>query len=143
MKSLLFRIALSCALVILGLSQSFAQCSDKDIRRNTRSGLESYVFETATSKAYNTFSEPRNTIDAAFTVFSGEEYRILNLCAGFGQDVEFAVFDTKKKQIFAGKGDQKIFDFTPSETGDYTVRFKFKEVANPNACVSFAVGYKL
>lgn len=146
MKSKALRFFLSCGLIlsaVFATQVAQAQCSDKEVRKNTRSGLESYVFETASSKSFNTFNEPRQTIDAKFTVFSNEEYRVLNLCNGFGQAVEFMIFDTKGKQIFSGKGDQKIFDFTPAQTGDYTIRFKFAEQSNPNACVAFAVGYKL
>jgi len=140
MKSIIF-----CVLLLAGFSinTASAQCSDKDVRKSTKSGLDSYVFETASAKNFNDFSEPRNIVDAAITVFADEEYRFINLCAGFGQAVEWQVIDASQKVIFTGKGEQKFFDYKPRVGGDFILRFKFKEVANPNACIAYAVGYKL
>jgi len=140
MKSLILSFLLIAGFTV---STSMAQCSDKEVRKNTKSGLESYVFETASAKSYNTFSEPRNIVDAAITVFADEDYRFINLCNGFDQAVEWQVIDANGKAIFTGKGEQKFFDYKPRVGGDFILRFKFKEISNPNACVAYAVGYKL
>lgn len=130
------------ALIIADIA--IAQCDAKKFRKMTKEGLGQYIFETASSKAFNEFAEPRKMIDAAFSVYAQENYRVLNLCDGFTSPVEFTVYDSDKKQIFTNASDltKTKFDFTAEKTGDYIIRFKFTEAQNPNACVSFCVGYR-
>jgi hypothetical protein len=139
MKSIFLSIIATLAIVLA----ASAQCNDKNIRTATKQGLESYIFENASAKNYNSFPEPRKTIDVVVSLFNDENYRIVNLCSGFDQNVEFTVFDINQKALFTGKGSDKFYDFRPRAAGDYTIRFNFKEVANPNACVAYAVGFKL
>lgn len=125
------------------VAETVAQCSDKVIRKIIKDGLEQYVFETASSKPFNSFGEPRKSIDAGFTVYAKENYRVLNLCQGFNQPVEFIILDADKKEIFRSQDmAQNKYDFTAEKGGEYTIRFKFQEQNNPDACVAFAIGYK-
>ena len=144
MKNNIIALALVAFIACFGTSDSKAQCSDKNIRKQCKAGLEAYIFETASSKPFNMFAEPRKRIDAAFSVYAQENYRILNLCEGFGAGVEFSVYDSQNNRLFTNNKDnaQNKFDFTAEKSGDYIIRFQFSEPANPSACVAFAVGYK-
>lgn len=141
----IYYLSLVFALVIGYSFTANAQCDDKETRKKVKAGLQEYVFETASSKQFNAFREPRKVIDATFSVYSDEQYRIINLCSGFNQKVVFSIYDSKKKLIYTNDKDpsEKSFDFKALETGDYTIRFNFSEESTPTGCVSFAVGYKL
>lgn len=125
-------------------SNTNAQCSQKDIRKRCKSGLESYLFESAANKPFNQFPEPRKIIDAAFTVYAQENYRVLNLTEGFASQYEFVIFDTQKNKIFSNEKDpaKNKFDFTADRSGEYIIRYIVSETNNATACVSYVVGYK-
>jgi len=138
-------ILLITVLSLVFVNSLSAQCDDKETRKKVKIGLADYVFETASSKAFNAFQEPRKTIDATFSVYADEQYRVLNLCAGFSQKIVFSIYDSNKKLLWTNEKDvnDKSFDFKASQTGDYTIRFSFNEENAATGCVSFAVGYKL
>ncbi|MES2389684.1 MAG: hypothetical protein V4543_16890 [Bacteroidota bacterium] len=144
MKTNLPVLIIVALLAFFGSSESNAQCSDKNIRKQCKAGLENYIFETASSKPFTMFAEPRKRIDAAFSVYAQENYRILNLCEGFSGAVEFSVFDSQNNKLFTNNKDNSLnkFDFTAEKSGDYIIRFQFAEATNASACVAFAVGYK-
>ena len=136
--------ALALFAVIVGADYANAQCDAKKFRKQCKDGLGAYIFETASSKGFNEFAEPRKMIDAAFSVYAQESYRVLNLCDGFSAPVEFHVYDSERRELFNNSSDlsKNKYDFTADKTGDYVIRFKFSENSNPSACVSFAIGYK-
>ncbi|MFY8033958.1 MAG: hypothetical protein ACOVMN_05525 [Flexibacteraceae bacterium] len=141
----IYYLSLLGILILGNCYNAAAQCDDKETRKKVKAGLKEYVFETASSKQFNAFREPRKVIDATFSVYADEQYRVLNLCAGFKQKVIFSIYDSKKKLIYSNDKNptETSFDFKALETGDYTIRFNFTEESTPTGCVSFAVGYKL
>lgn len=124
----------------------FGQCSDKVIKKLCKEGLGTYIFESAAFKPLSAFGGKKNIVEAAFSVYSQESYRVLNLCQGFSADVEFAILDTDGNQIFNSQSEKgkKHFDFIAQKSGDYTIKFFIpkNDVNSPNSCIAFAIGYK-
>lgn len=125
---------------------AFAQCSDRSIKKLTREGLGTFIFESAAFKPLSAFGNKKSTIEAAFSVYSQESYRVLNLCQGFSDQVEFNIYDTDRNLLFSNKSEKTTvhYDFIAQKSGDYTIEFRIPsaDVRNPNPCVAFAIGYK-
>jgi hypothetical protein len=125
---------------------AMAQCSDKTIKKATKDGLGSYIFESAAFKPLSSFSSSRGKVEAAFSVYSQETYRVLNLCQGFSEVPEFAIYDTDKTLLFSSAKDKgkQNYDFVAAKSGDYTIQFSIPtaDSKNGSACVAFAIGYK-
>jgi hypothetical protein len=138
-------LTLSIAIVSIGQS-AFAQCSDKTIKKLTKEGLGTYIFESAAFKPLSAFGAKKNVVEAAFSVYSQESYRVLNLCQGFSDVVEFAVYDTEHNLLFSNKTDKsvKFYDFVAQKSGDFTIEFKIPsaDIKSTSSCVAFAIGYK-
>jgi hypothetical protein len=143
MKKILFTIAF----VVAAFSQNaYSQCSDRSIKKLTKEGLGTFIFESAAFKPLSAFGNKKSTIEAAFSVYSQEHYRVLNLCQGFSDLVEFNVYDTDRNLLFSNKSEKSVthFDFIAQKSGDYTVEFRVPsvDIKNPSPCVAFAIGYK-
>lgn len=128
------------------LQTASAQCSDKAIKKLTKEGLGTYIFESAAFKPLSAFGAKKNVVEAAFSVYSQESYRVLNLCQGFSDVVEFAIYDTEHNLLFSNKSDKsvKFYDFVAQKSGDFTIEFKIPpaDLKSTSCCVAFAIGYK-
>lgn len=134
-------------LAVLGITRvAMAQCNDKTIKKLTKEGLGTYIFESAAFKPLSAFGSKKPTVEAAFSVYSQESYRVLNLCQGFSDVVEFSVYDTDHNLLFSNKADlsQKFYDFVAQKSGDFTIEFKVPpaDMKKNSGCVAFAIGYK-
>ena len=143
MKKLFLLIAFS----VIALGQNaYPQCTERTIKKLTKEGLNTFIFESAAFKPLSAFGNKKSTIEAAFSVYSQENYRVLNLCDGFSDLVEFNVYDTDRNLLYSNKQEKsmKHFDFIAKKSGDYTIEFRIPtaDVRNPNPCVAFAIGYK-
>lgn len=141
------KIFLFLSLVFLTtVGESMAQCSDKAIKKLTKEGLGTYIFESAAFKPLTAFGAKKNVVEAAFSVYSQESYRVLNLCQGFSDLVEFAIYDTEHNLLFSNKSDKnvKFYDFVAQKSGDFTIEFKIPpaDLKSTSCCVAFAIGYK-
>lgn len=132
--------------VLGGVNSLYAQCSDKAIKKLTKEGLGTYIFESAAFKPLTAFGSKKNVVEAAFSVYSQESYRVLNLCQGFSDVVEFGVYDTEHNLLFSNKSDKsvKFYDFVAQKSGDFTIEFKIPsaDMKSTSCCVAFAIGYK-
>jgi hypothetical protein len=140
-------LILTFAFAVAALSQNaYSQCSDRSIKKLTKEGLGTFIFESAAFKPLSAFGNKRATIEAAFSVYSQEHYRVLNLCQGFSDQVEFNVYDTDRNLLFSNKTEKSAvhFDFIAQKSGDYTIEFRIPsvDIKNPSPCVAFAIGYK-
>lgn len=128
------------------VGETMAQCSDKAIKKLTKEGLGTYIFESAAFKPLTAFGAKKNVVEAAFSVYSQESYRVLNLCQGFSDLVEFAIYDTEHNLLFSNKSDKnvKFYDFVAQKSGDFTIEFKIPpaDLKSTSCCVAFAIGYK-
>jgi hypothetical protein len=142
MKKIFFILAI--AIASLGQTVS-AQCSDKVIKKLCKEGLGSYIFESAAFKPLSAFSAKKNVVEAAFSVYSQESYRVLNLCQGFSDVVEFSIYDTDHNLLFSNKSDKSVrfYDFVAQKSGDFTIEFKIPgaDLKSTSSCVAFAIGY--
>jgi hypothetical protein len=138
---IIFTIALASA-----FQYAQAQCSDKTIKKLCKDGLGTYIFESAAFKPLTAFGAKKNVVEAAFSVYSQESYRVLNLCQGFSDVVEFAIYDTEHNMLFSNKSDKsvKFYDFVAQKSGDFTIRFTIpsSDLKSTTSCVAFAIGYK-
>ena len=138
-------IICSIALAMTGQFAN-AQCSDKTIKRLCKDGLGTYIFESAAFKPLTAFGAKKNVVEAAFSVYSQESYRVLNLCQGFSDLLEFSIYDTEHNLLFSNKTDKsiKFYDFVAQKSGDFTIEFKIPaaDVKSTSSCVAFAIGYK-
>jgi hypothetical protein len=131
---------------LVAMQTAQAQCSDKTIKKATKEGLGTYIFESAAFKPLSSFGSSKEKVEAAFSVYSQESYRVLNLCQGFGAVPEFSIYDSDKNLLFssAKEGGKNAYDFVAQKSGDYTIQFKVSaadQKAN-NSCIAFAIGYK-
>lgn len=139
-------ILLFSIMVLAAASTTYAQCSDKAIKKLCKEGLGTYIFESAAFKPLSAFGAKKNVVEAAFSVYSQESYRVLNLCQGFSDVVEFAIYDTDHNLLFSNKSDKsvKFYDFVAQKSGDFTIEFKIPpaDLKSTTSCVAFAIGYK-
>jgi len=143
MKKIFFILTIAIA----SFSQSaFAQCSDKTIKKLCKEGLGTYIFESAAFKPLTAFGAKKNLVEAAFSVYSQESYRVLNLCQGFSDVVEFSIYDTEHNLLFSNKSDKsvKFYDFVAQKSGDFTIEFRIPpaDMKSTSCCVAFSIGYK-
>lgn len=143
MKKIIFILSICVAALA---QQAQAQCSDKTIKRLCKEGLGTYIFESAAFKPLTAFGTKKNVVEAAFSVYSQESYRVLNLCQGFSDVVEFAIYDTDHNLLFSNKSDKsvKFYDFVAQKSGDFSIEFKIPaaDLKSTSCCVAFAIGYK-
>jgi hypothetical protein len=139
-------ITLTLFAFAFGQKDAFSQCSDRSIKKMTKEGLNTFIFESAAFKPLSAFGNKKSTIEAAFSVYSQENYRVLNLCDGFSDLVEFSIYDTDRNLLFTNKSEKSVrhYDFVAQKSGDYTIEFRIptSDVKNPKPCVAFAIGYK-
>ena len=139
-------IAAIISMIILMTQSSFAQCDSKTIRKNVNFSLDEYIYESLAYKSYNEF-ERKDVVQATFSVFKNEEYRLVDVSSGFEGRVIINLYDSKNK-LFASNvymGDGKVFDFTAKYSSNYTIEYIFdkRDIKNPNnKCVAFGLGYK-
>ena len=141
------KIFLICSIALASIVQiAQAQCSDKTIKRLCKDGLGTYVFESAAFKPLTAFGAKKNVVEAAFSVYSQESYRVLNLCQGFSDVIEFSIYDTEHNLLFSNKTDKtvKSYDFVAQKSGDFTIEFRIPpaDMKSTSCCVAFAIGYK-
>lgn len=139
-------IAAIISVMILMTQTSFAQCNTKTIRKNVNSSLDEYLYESLAFKSYNEF-ENKEAVQATFSVFKNEQYRMVDVSEGFEGRVIINLYDSKNRLFVSNvyMGDGKVFDFTAKYSGDYTIEYIFdkKDIKNPkNKCVAFGLGYK-
>jgi hypothetical protein len=146
MKKVYINSIIIAAFVALSAATASAQCSDKIVKKGTKEGLGTYIFESAAFKPLTAFGSNKNVVEAAFSVYSQESYRVLNLCQGFGENPEFSIYDSDRNLLFssAKEAGKANYDFVAQKSGDYTIQFKIAgaDQKNSNACVAFAIGYK-
>jgi hypothetical protein len=142
----LYTTLATALLLVFGSFAATAQCSDKDIKKATKDALGTYIFESAAFKPLTSFSNSKGMVEAAFSVYSQESYRVANLCRNFSELPEFNVYDSEKNLLFSSAKEKgKItYDFVAQKSGDYTIQFKIPaaDTKNGGACVAFAIGYK-
>ena len=141
------KIFLICSIALASIVQiAQAQCSDKTIKRLCKDGLGTYIFESAAFKPLTAFGAKKNVVEAAFSVYSQESYRVLNLCQGFSDVIEFSIYDTEHNLLFSNKTDKtvKSYDFVAQKSGDFTIEFRIPpaDMKSTSCCVAFAFGYK-
>ena len=141
------KIFLICSIALASIVQiAQAQCSDKTIKRLCKDGLGTYIFESAAFKPLTAFGAKKNVVEAAFSVYSQESYRVLNLCQGFSDVIEFSIYDTEHNLLFSNKTDKtvKSYDFGAQKSGDFTIEFRIPpaDMKSTSCCVAFASGYK-
>jgi hypothetical protein len=141
------KIFLICSIALASIVQiAQAQCSDKTIKRLCKDGLGTYIFESAAFKPLTAFGAKKNVVEAAFSVYSQESYRVLNLCQGFSDVIEFSIYDTEHNLLFSNKTDKtvKSYDFVAQKSGDFTIEFRIPpaDMKSTSCCVAFAIGYK-
>lgn len=139
-------IAAIVSIMLLMNQNSFAQCDTKTIRKNVNFSLDEYLFESIAFKSYDEF-EKKNVVQATFSVFKDEQYRLVDVSEGFEGRVIINLYDSKNRLFVSNvyMGDGKIFDFTAKYSGDYMIEYIFdkKDINNPkNKCVAFGLGYK-
>jgi|GEM_PF-1018375 len=141
-----YKILAIAVFFIMGTVAAQAQCSDKTIKKATKDALGTYIFESAAFKPLSSFANAKGRVEAAFSVYSQESYRVANLCQSFTEQPEFEVFDTEKNLLFSSAKEKgkATYDFIAQKSGDYTIQFKVAAVdtKNDGACVAFAIGYK-
>jgi len=133
-------------LLALATVTAQAQCSDKTIKKATKDALGTYIFESAAFKPLISFTSSRGMVEAAFSVYSQESYRVANLCQNFSELPEFSIYDTEKNLLFSSSNEKgrAHYDFIAQKSGDFTIQFKIPsaDAKNGGACVAFAIGYK-
>ena len=139
-------IAVIVSMLILMTQTSFAQCDTRTIRKNVNFSLDEYIYESLAYKTYNEF-ERKDAVQATFTLFKNEEYRLVDVSEGFEGRVIINLYDSKGRLFVSNvyKNDNRVFDFTAKYSGDYTIEYIFdkKDINNPNnKCVAFGIGYK-
>ena len=143
----IYILIFSVLLAAYATNTATAQCSDKAIKKATKDGLGTYIFESAAFKPLSAFNVAKGEVEAAFSVYSQESYRVLNLCQGFSEATEFSIRDSEKNILYSSSKDKDkkgAYDFVAQKSGDYTIIFKVASAdqKNGNACVAFAIGYK-
>lgn len=142
----LYTTLATALLLALGTFSAQAQCSDKVIKKATKEGLGTYIFESAAFKPLSSFTSSKGMVEAAFSVYSQESYRVINLCQGFSEVPEFSIYDTEKNLLFSSSKEKgkTNYDFVAQKSGDYIIQFKIPaaDAKNGGACVAFAIGYK-
>ncbi len=141
----LYTLATALMLTLVGFTAQ-AQCSDKVIKKATKDGLGTYIFESAAFKPLSSFTSSKGMVEAAFSVYSQESYRVINLCQSFSELPEFMIYDTEGNLLFSSSKEKgkTNYDFVAQKSGDYKIQFKIPsaDAKNGGACVAFAIGYK-
>jgi hypothetical protein len=118
-------------------------CNSRQIKKYAKIFLQKFELESLAYKEYTIFKDKKN-IKAAFSIYAGETYRVIDLSEGFQDSVVMNVYNAKGTKIYSSESRSKIFDFLAEDSGDCTVEwiFKKKDYQTPNKkCVAFALGY--
>jgi hypothetical protein len=121
-------------------------CKKSDIQRLCKLMLENYIFESSAQKDYSEFKDKR-VVEAAFSVYAGEDYRFIDASQGITEQYRIRIFDDRGVEIFSTvtkKANRVSFEFIPVNSGDYKLQYIFdqKETkVTKGKCVAFAIGY--
>ena len=118
-------------------------CNPKQIKKYAKIFLQKFELESLAYKEYNIFKDKKN-IKAAFSIYSGETYRVIDLSEGFRDSVKMNIYNAKGEKIYSSDSNSKIFDFLAEDSGDCTIEWIFKkeDYQKPNKkCLAFALGY--
>ena len=118
-------------------------CNGKQIKKYAKIFLQKFDLESLAYKEYTIFKDKKN-IKAAFSIYAGETYRVIDLSEGFQDSVRMNIYNDKGTKIYSTKSSSKIFDFLAEDSGDCTIEWIFskEDYSRPNKkCVAFALGY--
>ena len=121
-------------------------CNLKQLKNESILELDDYVFESLAYKAYEDFKD-KNLVIAEFSLFSNENYRVLNLSQGFIRPLTINIYDKKHKLIQTNSNNYSLdrFDFKAQHSGTYQIEFipSIEDTKNTNKkCIAFSLGYK-
>lgn len=122
----------------------YAQCDEKLQKQTLKDVQAGYQLEIQSNRPYTSFADGTRTITATFVAYAMDKYRVMNLCNGFSEPVEFVVKDVDDEVLYSSveQPQNRTFDFTATKNGIYKVVFKVARLHNPQGCIAYAVGYK-
>lgn len=128
---------------VINFSSNDQTCNGKQIKKYAKIFLQKFQLESLAYKEYTVFKDKKN-IKAAFSIYAGETYRIIDLSDGFQDSVRMNIYNAEGTKIYSSESNSKIFDFLAEDSGDCTIEWIFKreDYSRPNKkCVAFALGY--
>ncbi|HET6244093.1 MAG: hypothetical protein H0V01_13310 [Bacteroidetes bacterium] len=134
------------------VNTGFSQCKSKEIVKSSKTKLQPYKYSGA---AVNDFiiDDKSKMIDIEFTVYEGQEYRLV-FCPSLNltQDIKISIYDKRKnfksrKLIFetSSKSENPLF-FDPPKSGNYYIEYTIPANENPETksegCMVLMIGYQ-
>lgn len=126
-----------------------AQCKVKPIVKNCMPLLAPYQYDSYAVKEI-TFNEKARKEILEFSVFSGEEYKLVFGKTDLPQEVGVTIYDKHpskkdKKLLYfdeSGKKGDFVFNFQPRTTGTYYIEFDIPASSAPNqkGCFVLLIG---
>lgn len=147
MRTFWIALFLALSLNMVYSSSTQAQCQRAVIKKQGTEALKPYLFELVAFTEVNT--DESQPIEANFTVYSRERYRLVTMLSGFPEPVEVNLYDHKRNLIYTTEEgtDQSVdkFEFEARETAEYVIEFKFpptREDFVGIGCIAFMLGYQ-
>jgi|ERR1051326_8677610 hypothetical protein len=146
MKKLFF--TLSFLFAAAGL---FAQsCKVKPIVKNCMTSMSPYQYDSYAVKEITYEAKEKKEV-LEFSVYSGEEYKLVFGKTVLPQEVGITIYDgnpkAKGKIVYldeSGKKDNFVCNFTPTKTGTYFIQYEIPAASAPNqkGCFVVLIGIK-
>ncbi len=141
--------AVLAALFLSSNSDLAAQCKVKPIVKNCMPLLAPYQYDSYAVKEITYNAKEKKEI-LEFSVFSGEEYKLVFGKTDLPQEVGIIIYDKHpskkdKKLLYfdeSGKKGDFVFNFQPRTTGTYYIEFEIPaaSAANQKGCFVLLIG---
>jgi hypothetical protein len=127
------------------------QCKVKPIVKANMTSLSPYQYDAYAVKEIQYAAKTKKE-SIEFSVYSGEDYKLVFCKTELPQDVGITIFDgnpTNKKSTIvymdeSGKKDQFVCNFHPTKTGNYFIQYEIPASTAPNqkGCFVVLIGIK-
>ena len=148
MKKLFYTLLAGCC---LGLSaqQALAQCKVRPIIKHCMPDLGKYQYDSYAVQEI-TFGPQAKKAEIQFSVYSGEEYRLVFGKTVLPQEIGIKIYDGNPKSknsklVYfddSGKKDNFVCSFEPTKTGTYYIVYDVPAATAPNqqGCFVLLIG---
>lgn len=152
MKNILNRLSALVLISLLFSLSASAQCEDKKIAKACKPNIKPYKYDAYAVTDIKFDAKPK-TVEVQFTVYEGQEYKLVFCSSGFPEGMKLSIYDKSKavksrKKIFEGeqgKINGSTWSYEPNKTGTYYIEYEVPAANDGKTrkeCVVLLIGFK-
>lgn len=127
------------------------KCEDKKLAKACKPNMKPYKYDAYAVNEIK-FGPKERKVDIQFTVYEGQDYKLLFCTSGFQEEIKLNIYDksravkSRKKLYDSSESiDNKFWSFEPKKTGTYYIEYDVppaNDLKPRTECVVILIGFK-